>query len=235
MRRLHLIESTHTVRGSGVHSLVSVTAHVALVAAAFYATTRPAVAREDVPDPRVYFVPEAPVINAPAAQETPPAAARKERSNAAPLLSREPAPSPVDPPTGIPAPEVPLSDPSLPVLGAGEGTDEPVADPEVGGGGRTGPYEAAEVEIPAAPLSRTGPEYPERALRLGLSGAVTVRFVVDAAGRVESDIRILDTTGPDFTAAVRSFLRRARYRPAQVGGQPVRQMVEQRFVFELRN
>ncbi|MBA3580524.1 MAG: energy transducer TonB [Gemmatimonadaceae bacterium] len=58
--------------------------------------------------------------------------------------------------------------------------------------------------------------------------------VVGANGRVERDIVILDSTSPDFTSAVETFLRRARFSPARVGGRPVRQMVEQRFVFELR-
>lgn len=231
MRPLHLIESARTAHGSAVHSFLSFSAHLALVAAALYATMRPVVAREAVQDPRVHFVPEAPVIPNPAVRETAPPV--KEPRKAAPPLHRAPAASPVDPPTGVPAPEVPLPDFSGAAPGAGDRTEQLRPGPEVGGGGRTGPYEPAEVEVPAALLTKTGPGYPERALRLALSGAVTVRFVVDATGRVESDIRVIATTGPDFTSAVRSFLRHARYRPAMVGGQPVRQMVEQRFMFEL--
>lgn len=233
MRRLHLIESGHAAHGGGAHAFLSFSAHFALVVAALYATTRPAVAREDVPDPRVYFVPEAPVQRTPQVREAP-APEKKSPGKSVQPAQRAPVASPVVPPVGIPEPGVALPDPSLPGPLVPEQSGATGAGTEVAGGGKTGPYEVGEVEIPAAPLSKGGPDYPERALRLALSGSVTARFVVDAAGRVESDVGILDTTGPEFTSAVKSFLRRARYRPARVGGQAVRQMVEQRFVFELR-
>jgi TonB family protein len=105
---------------------------------------------------------------------------------------------------------------------------------DAGPTGYNGAYAVGEVEIPVAPLSKSGPAYPERARRQNLAGFVVARFIVDARGRVESEVTILDSTSDEFTSAVRSHLRGARYRPARVGGQPVRQLVEQRFVFELR-
>lgn len=234
MRTLHLIESARTAHATGgMHSFLSISAHVTVVLAALYATARPPAEREAVPDARVYFVPEQrPTPVAPSA----PAAAAVAPKPATPA----PAPATVAPvtaaaPISVPPVELRLGDPSAAVAQAP--ASSVVEGSAMAGGGETGrgePYDASEVELPAAPLSKGGPKYPERAIQLGLSGAVTARFIVGADGRVESDITVLSTTGPEFTAAVRDFLRRARYRAARVGGQPVRQLVEQRFVSALR-
>ncbi|MGI8618172.1 MAG: TonB family protein [Gemmatimonadaceae bacterium] len=235
MRTLHLIESAHAGHSTtGMHSFLSISVHVAIGLTALYATARPAVEREPAPDTRVYFIPEPrPVTAAPPAPATR-AQIQKPVAPAAALSKAVPAP--VTAPVGLPPVDVPIADPSAnvpsqPVAASGEGTV--AADPG-SVAGRGGPYEVGEVEVPAAALSKSGPDYPERAIRLALSGTVTARFIVGANGRVESDVVILNSTSPDFTSAVRSFLRRARFRPARVGGRPVRQLVEQRFVFELR-
>ena len=232
MRTLHLIESAHDGHATtGMHSFLSISVHVAIMVAALYATTRPIVEREPVPDTRVYFTPQRPATVVPSAPAAKPVT-RKPAASVAEQPKTAPAPSVA--PAAVPAVDVPLADPSV------SAPAEPVSGSDVGGlaeaapGGRAGPYAAGEVEIPAAPLSKSGPEYPERAIRLALSGAVNARFIVGADGRVEQEIVILDSSSPDFTAAVRAFLRRARYRPARVGGLAVRQLVEQRFVFELR-
>ena len=232
MRTLHLIESAHAGHATtGTHSFLSISVHVAIMVAALYATTRPVAEREPVPDTRVYFTPQRPataVPNAPAPRTV------TRKAKAAEVVQSKSAPAPSVAPAALPAAEAPLADPSV------SAPAEPVSGSDLGvavdaaPGGRTGPYEAGEVEVPAAALSKSGPEYPERAISLGLSGAVNARFIVGADGRVENEIVILESTSPDFTTAVRTFLRRARYRPARVGGLAVRQLVEQRFVFELR-
>ena len=67
-----------------------------------------------------------------------------------------------------------------------------------------------------------------------IEGEVLVRFVVDNQGRVEAaSIRILETTHSAFADAVRRWLLRSRYAPAEVAGRPVRQLVEQRVSFAL--
>jgi protein TonB len=63
---------------------------------------------------------------------------------------------------------------------------------------------------------------------------VLAEFVVDTAGRVELDsFRAVESTNPIFTEAVRAALPTLRYRPATIGGKPVRQIVQQPFVFSL--
>ncbi len=234
MRTMHLIESAHTGHATtGAHSFLSISVHVAIVLAALFATTRPTVERGSTPDPRVYFVPEQrPATVAPAAPQPKPAAPKPAAPTPAPAKA---VAAPAITPVSIPPVDVPLVDPSAsaparPFASGVQGT----VPADAGPAGRGGTYEVGEVEVPAAPLSQSGPAYPERAIRQGLSGFVTVRFIVDARGRVEREVKILESTSDEFTSAVRTYLRRARYRPARVGGGTVRQLVEQRFVFELR-
>ena len=232
MRTLHLLESAHDGHATtGLHSFLSVSVHVAIMVAALYATTRPVVEREPVQDTRVYFTPQRPATVVPSE----PARAVTRKPAAAAVAAPKVAPAPSVAPAVLPAVEAPLAEPSVsapapPVPGSEAGSADNAAP-----GARSGPYEVGEVEVPVAPLSNAGPEYPEWAIRNGISGSVTVRFIVDANGRVEKEIVILDSTSPEFTSAVRNFLRRTRYRAARVGGQPVRQLVEQRFVFALRS
>jgi TonB family protein len=79
------------------------------------------------------------------------------------------------------------------------------------------------------------PEYPRTLRESNIEGEVLVRFVVDSTGRVEAEsIVVLQEPHSLFGDAVRRWLPRTRYRPAEIGGQPVRQLVEQRISFALR-
>lgn len=87
----------------------------------------------------------------------------------------------------------------------------------------------------AARVDNGSPDYPAQLRLAAIEGEVAVRFVVDSAGRVEpSSIEILRATHALFGDAVRRWLARTRYVPAEVRGQPVRQLVEQKFSFSLR-
>ena len=233
MRTLHLIESAHKGHSTnGLHSLLSMTAHATLVVAALYATARETVEREREPEKRVYFAPELPKrAHAQAAPSTPALERPPQREHSLPEVMPPLLRLPIDiPPVGVPlpGPGAPDFQERMPGMEGPPGVSGTPA-PE-----RSGPFAAEEVESPAAALSKLGPKYPARALSLGLSGSVTARFIVGADGRVEPDIQILQATTPDFASAVRDFLRQSRFRAARVGGRPVRQLVEQRFVFELR-
>jgi protein TonB len=79
------------------------------------------------------------------------------------------------------------------------------------------------------------PRYPDALKSVNIEGQVVARYIVDARGRVEpGSIQILSATHKLFADAVREALLEARYRPAEVGGQPVRQLVEQPFIFKLQ-
>ena len=82
--------------------------------------------------------------------------------------------------------------------------------------------------------SKADPRYPDALRSVGVEGAVLVRFIVSADGRVEpGSIEAIESPNKLFTDAVRTALLNSRYRPAEAGGNKVRQLVEQSFTFRL--
>jgi protein TonB len=63
--------------------------------------------------------------------------------------------------------------------------------------------------------------YPTRLLLRGVEGQAIVTFIIEMDGRVSS-LKILSSTHPDFGRATLRGARRMRFRPARLGGQPVR-------------
>jgi protein TonB len=95
-------------------------------------------------------------------------------------------------------------------------------------------YAEFEVERAVSPISGTSVEYPESMRSSGAEGQVLAEFVVNENGRVEtSSFKVLESTNPAFTAAVKGALSRMRFRPAQIGKTNVSQVVQQAFVFKL--
>ncbi len=83
-------------------------------------------------------------------------------------------------------------------------------------------------------LRQPEPRYPEALKSVGVQGNVVMRFIVGADGRVEpGSIEAVSTPNKLFSDAVRSALLSSRYRPAEAGGEKVRQLVEQSFAFKL--
>ena len=100
--------------------------------------------------------------------------------------------------------------------------------------GGTGDFEqGAGVAGGAAPVEVTGdmkrpvllvrvePSYPEVPRRAGLGGRVTLRAVIAEDGSVES-VEVYASTNPLFDEAAVDAVRKWRYRPALMGGRPVR-------------
>ena len=78
------------------------------------------------------------------------------------------------------------------------------------------------------------PVYPSDLADAGVEGLVRATYVVDATGRVDTTtIRIMSSDHPGFTTSVQTALAEMRFRPAKRRGQPVRQLVEQRFRFQV--
>lgn len=95
------------------------------------------------------------------------------------------------------------------------------------------PYFEFMVEAPAR-LRQDSPRpaYPPLLREAGVAGEVFAQFVVDTTGRVEaSSLKVLRSTHELFTASVRAALETLRYTPARVSGRPVRQLVQETFVF----
>lgn len=219
----------HRTRSAAVVSLV---VHVALAGSAVAATAT-TVLPEPEPDPikDIVYLPT-PVRRPEPRPSTPSRPAAPRAPSTVPCLE-----VPIDVPTTLPpidpgAPETVEPDygtfvPSGP-LGDGGAPTGPIA-------GSGEPFWSEDVERPAAALGRQRePRYPEALRSARIEGAVMVAFVVDTLGRVEpASIRVLASAHPLFEPAVQTALLQTRFRPARVRGGPVRQLVQQQFLFAL--
>jgi len=78
------------------------------------------------------------------------------------------------------------------------------------------------------------PAYPPRMLEQSTEGVVRAEFVVSQSGYVDTtSLRVLESTHPDFTKAVRDALPFMRFRPAKIGDTIVSQLVSQEFFFKI--
>ena len=95
------------------------------------------------------------------------------------------------------------------------------------------PYFEFQVEqqIAARP-DQEAPRYPDALRNAGIQGEVLVQFVVDTLGSAEmSTFKVLRSTHPDFTYAVRSAVASMRFYPAEIGHRKVRQLAQMPFHF----
>jgi TonB family protein len=78
------------------------------------------------------------------------------------------------------------------------------------------------------------PIYPPDLIATATEGQVDVTYVVDTIGRVDTTtIQVLESNDPRFSESVRTALGGALFRPAKRGGKAVRQLVQQRFRFQI--
>lgn len=85
------------------------------------------------------------------------------------------------------------------------------------------------------PLREVSPEYPVRAAAAGIEGSVTLRFTVNAQGRVE-DIEVIASEPPGvFDRAARRAISRSRFVPRQENGVPVAREATKVFNFVLKD
>ena len=78
------------------------------------------------------------------------------------------------------------------------------------------------------------PRYPDALRAANIEGTVVAQFVVDTSGKaVMETFKILRSAHDGFSAAVLAALPDMRFTPAQVGGRPVKQLVEMPFTFSL--
>jgi TonB family protein len=92
-----------------------------------------------------------------------------------------------------------------------------------------------QVERAAAQIPGSGmPRYPSDLRSAGVSGEVLAQFVVGTDGRVDvSSFKAVKSSDARFTRAVLDALPSMRFTPAQAGGAPVKQLIQQPFVFQL--
>ena len=94
-------------------------------------------------------------------------------------------------------------------------------------------YFEFQVEKPAEMLQDSPkPKYPSVLESSGIAGEVQAQFVVNSSGKADLDsFKVLKSTNELFTQAVKGVLPRMRFSPAQIGGKPVNQLVQQSFQF----
>jgi len=91
-----------------------------------------------------------------------------------------------------------------------------------------------QVTQPALPLAVIKPEYTEGTRSREAEGKVIARFAVDSLG-VPMMTTFTIVASPDYalSAAVHDAVARSRFRPAELHGRPVAQVVEMPFNFTL--
>ena len=94
-------------------------------------------------------------------------------------------------------------------------------------------YFASDVTKPVQPLHpNAAPRYPDQQRSKGVTGSVTVTFVVDTTGRCEQKTtQVLRSTNAQFTSAVQAALPAMRFSPAELDGKRVRQVAQYTFAF----
>jgi len=98
---------------------------------------------------------------------------------------------------------------------------------------KLGSGEPPPVVAPAQLTRRVAPEYPPAAVRQGVEGFAEVRFTVTAKGTV-TDVSIVESTPPDmFDKAAIDAVRRWRYEPRTVDGQPTETQLQVRLQFRM--
>jgi protein TonB len=97
-----------------------------------------------------------------------------------------------------------------------------------------GPYMEFQVEKTVEKIGGDAPTYPEMLKSQGVEGQVLAQFVVNESGRYEAgSLKILNSSNPAFTAAVKDALPRMKFSAAQIGGRKVQQLVQMPFQFHL--
>ncbi|MBA3404587.1 MAG: M56 family metallopeptidase [Gemmatimonadaceae bacterium] len=96
-------------------------------------------------------------------------------------------------------------------------------------------YFEYQVEDPASEIQNNPrPKYPASLRAAGTEGDVMTQFVVDREGKPEpATFRVLKSPSELFSNAVLDVLPNFRYQPATISGKPVRQVVQQAFLFRL--
>jgi TonB family protein len=96
-------------------------------------------------------------------------------------------------------------------------------------------YFEFQVEQQALPVPGSpSPKYPDLLRRAGVDGTVLAQFVIDTLGRADlSTFKVLKSTHELFTESVRAALPQIKFHAAQVGGRPVKQLVQMPFDFSI--
>ena len=258
-----LLESKARPFGSSKGVAMSMALHGALLAAIFVFTAKAVLPpREKVeehpvlyvaspPPPKVEAPKSLPVVKAPPKVATPKQRFVAPAPKAAPQVAAPRITVPSKLALSIPAADVKLApvaidmspviaEPSKEPAGgsAKKSGDEADASGRSTGGLGSGSagraFSEDQVERTAEITRRANPRYPESLRSVSVEGEVVMQFIVGTDGKVEpGSMDVKSSPNKLFSDAVRAALMNTRYRPAEVGGKPVRQLVQQAFTFSL--
>jgi len=226
-----LIESKPQKQKMAGGTVFSIVLHTVLIAAAVYATARAGVKDEKSKAEKIQFV---------EMKKEPPKVPDKPPPPKEVVVKPPPpkgfqvlrAPVRID----IKIPEIDLSKSITNESDfSGKGVKGGTGSGVVGGVGpvTNQTYFEFQVEKPAEMLQDSPkPKYPSVLESSGIAGEVQAQFVVSSSGKADMDsFKVLKSTNELFTQAVKSVLPRMRFSPAQIGGKPVNQLVQQSFQF----
>jgi protein TonB len=263
MRLLESKKSTKKGRSVG-GTIFSVILHSLIVFMAVFATARAGVRKAEKPrEEKVNFVAVKKDEPPPPKKEEPkPEPPKPKKAPTPPKVVKAPelpkvvAPAPpqgfkvVAPPVNVPT-TMPAVDLSKAITNendfSGKGVAGGSANGVKGGTGdanstgkeageeHKGPYMEFQVETPVAKIGGDAPDYPPSLRDMGVEGEVLAQFVVGENGRYQGGtLKILNSSNPAFTAAVKDALPRMKFSAAQIGGKKVPQLVQMPFQFNLK-
>ena len=241
-------------------TILSVILHSLIIFLAVFATARAGVRKAEKRDTKVNFVAMKEPPPPPKKEVPKPEPPKPKKAPTPPKVVDVPmpkvvAPAPpqgfkvVAPPVNIPT-ALPAIDMSKAITNendfSGKGVAGGSANGVKGGTGKEGdtgkeagpvhegPYMEFQVEKVVVKIGGEAPEYPSSLRESGIEGKVLAQFVVGENGRYEGgSLKILDSSNPAFTAAVKDALPRMRFSAAQIGGKKVAQLVQMPFQFHL--
>jgi protein TonB len=225
-----LLESKPKKEKMAGGTVFSVVLHTLLIAAAVYATARAGVKDEKAKAEKIQFV---------EMKKEPPKVPDKPPPPKEVVVKPPPpkgfqvlrAPVKID----IKIPEIDLSKAITNENDfSGKGVKGGTGNGVVGGIANTNQtYFEFQVEKPAESMpDNPKPKYPSVLESSGIAGEVQAQFVVKSDGKADMDtFKTLKSTNELFTQSVKNVLPRMRFSPAQIGGKPVNQLVQQAFQF----
>ena len=198
-------------------SVASITVHVGLGAAVLFGTAKSG--RSDPVRPladTVYFQPAAPKAGGDGGGLSLPG----------PITVAPPDLGTISVSTTLPKTGVPM--PIFSPIYSGGATTPGTGQPGGLGDLLSGEY----AEVLTGPL----PVYPDLLRQAGLEGKVVLEAVVDTTGRVlAQSVAVVTASNPGFIAPARQALLATLFRPAMVGGNPVRMRVRIPYEFAIRS
>lgn len=233
----NLLESKPKKERTLGQSIISIVVHAVLIVGAVKATQGAAQTVQNILTDTMDMFIKAPEPPPPPPQEAPPPDA---------VVTTNPPPQgfqtimpPKDLPTEIPP--VNLNEKFDAKDFSGRGVEGGIAKGVIGG---TGPvvtdivsgesFTVDQVDDPVQPLTGPQPQYPEVMRSVGIEGVVRLRFVVGTDGNVESStVQVVSSTNKAFEAPAVAAIKKWKFKPAKIRGQPVRQLVEQGIRFSL--